>query len=89
MSYELVQQHNIQLSTEQTCLTSDNDYMPSFYSESSRKKGHSLNVIVTMRKYSVTAKCSTAYVARNHLFLSVAWLQRYQQTSQKTERCLW
>jgi len=36
------------------------------------KHSHSLNVILTMRKYSVTAKSTTAYAARNHLFLSVA-----------------
>jgi len=34
-------------------------------------------------KDSIRAKCTTAYVGRNHLYLSVAWLQRYQQTSQK------
>ena len=49
---------------------------------------HSLNIIHTMTKDSIRTKCTTAYVARNHLYLSAAWLQRYQQTSQKNERCL-
>ena len=36
------------------------------------KHSHSLNVILTMRKYGITAKSTTANVARSHLFLSVA-----------------
>jgi hypothetical protein len=33
---------------------------------------HSLNIIHTMTKDSIRTKCTTAYVARNHLYLSAA-----------------
>ena len=36
------------------------------------KHSYSLNVVLTMKKYIITAKCTTAYVARNLFFLSVA-----------------